>query len=103
MQRVIKVRYTHPFIKKPLSNSLILEQKGYKCDCGRTFYQYTDLLYHYHPGEDPEPRPPLPEPQPRIRSFSRMPIDPAEFPTPEFAEKGKLSKRRWMSAISQKH
>jgi len=64
------------------------KQKGYKCDCGRTFYQYTDLLYHYHPGEDPEPAPPLPQPQPRIRSFSRPPIEPSEFPTPDFAEKG---------------
>jgi len=64
------------------------KQKGYKCDCGRTFFQYTDLLYHYHPGEDPEPAPPLPQPEPYVRRFSKLPIDPAEFPTPAFAEQG---------------
>ncbi|KAI6173912.1 hypothetical protein M3Y98_01133300 [Aphelenchoides besseyi] len=66
-----------------------LKQKGYKCECGRTFYQYTDLLYHTHPGEEGHANPPpLPEPQPVRRSFSRPAIDPAEFPVPEFAEKG---------------
>ncbi|KAI6191405.1 hypothetical protein M3Y97_00224800 [Aphelenchoides bicaudatus] len=64
------------------------KQKGYKCDCGRTFFQYTDLLYHRHPGEDDPPEVPLPAPLPPARSFSRPLIDPAEFPTPEFAEKG---------------
>uniref|UniRef100_A0A0K0FIP5 Zinc finger protein unc-98 n=1 Tax=Strongyloides venezuelensis TaxID=75913 RepID=A0A0K0FIP5_STRVS len=27
-------------------------QKGYKCDCGRTFHNYTDMLYHKHDGDD---------------------------------------------------
>uniref|UniRef100_A0A0N4ZBM4 Zinc finger protein unc-98 n=1 Tax=Parastrongyloides trichosuri TaxID=131310 RepID=A0A0N4ZBM4_PARTI len=26
--------------------------KGYKCDCGRTFHNYTDMLYHKHDGDD---------------------------------------------------
>jgi hypothetical protein len=82
-QKLTKVR--HLIYLLLLMNS---EQKGYKCDCGRTFFQYTDLLYHYHPGEDPEPAPPLPQPEPRVRPFSRLPIDPAEFPTPGFAENG---------------
>jgi len=67
-----------------------LKQKGYKCDCGRTFYQYTDLLYHRHPGEEdpivlPMPAEPAP---PVLPSASSMAIDPASFPTPEFMEKG---------------
>ncbi|KAI1694197.1 zinc finger protein unc-98 [Ditylenchus destructor] len=68
-----------------------LKQKGYKCDCGRTFFQYTDLLYHHHPGEDPEPDSvPLPvRPADSIPpSSSRPAIDPAAFPIPEFMEKG---------------
>ncbi|KAI6243785.1 hypothetical protein M3Y99_00042600 [Aphelenchoides fujianensis] len=64
-----------------------LKQKGYKCECGRTFYKYTDLLYHTHPGED-EPQHALPEPTPVRRAFSRPAIDPSEFPVPEYAEKG---------------
>ncbi len=31
------------------------DSKVYKCQCGRGFYRYTDLLYHKHPGEDDEP------------------------------------------------
>ncbi|KAI1706982.1 zinc finger protein unc-98 [Ditylenchus destructor] len=64
-----------------------LTQKGYKCDCGRTFFQYTDLLYHHHPGEDPEPDT-VPRAAPILPSSSRPAIDPAAFPTPEFMEKG---------------
>uniref|UniRef100_A0AC35U5T0 C2H2-type domain-containing protein n=1 Tax=Rhabditophanes sp. KR3021 TaxID=114890 RepID=A0AC35U5T0_9BILA len=29
-----------------------VDQKGYKCNCGRTFHTYTDMLYHKHDGED---------------------------------------------------
>ncbi|CAJ0610581.1 unnamed protein product [Cylicocyclus nassatus] len=25
------------------------ETKGYKCECGRTFFSYTEMLYHKHP------------------------------------------------------
>lgn len=42
----------------PSSSSIFMfsiGEKGYKCDCGRTFSKYTDLLYHKHPGEDDEP------------------------------------------------
>jgi len=67
-----------------------LKQKGYKCDCGRTFYQYTDLLYHRHPGEEDPIVLPMPaEPAPSLfPSASTTAIDPASFPTPEFMEKG---------------
>jgi hypothetical protein len=67
------------------------KQKGYKCDCGRTFFQYTELLYHKHPGEDNDevvlPLPANPAP-PVIPSPSMPAINPAAFPTPDFAEKG---------------
>ncbi|KAI1701192.1 zinc finger protein unc-98 [Ditylenchus destructor] len=69
-----------------------LKQKGYKCDCGRTFNQYTDLLYHHHPGEDPDVEAYVPMPAepagPIVPSPSQPAIDPAAFPTPEFKEKG---------------
>ncbi|VDO98821.1 unnamed protein product [Soboliphyme baturini] len=29
-------------------------QYTYKCECGRSFAKYSDLLYHEHPGEDEE-------------------------------------------------
>ncbi|KAI1703117.1 Zinc finger protein unc-98 [Ditylenchus destructor] len=68
------------------------EQKGYKYDCGRTFNQYTDLLYHHHPGEDPDVEAYVPMPAdpagPIVPSPSQPAIDPAAFPTPEFKEKG---------------
>uniref|UniRef100_A0A1I7WLK5 C2H2-type domain-containing protein n=1 Tax=Heterorhabditis bacteriophora TaxID=37862 RepID=A0A1I7WLK5_HETBA len=25
--------------------------QGYKCECGRTFYSYTEMLYHKHPAD----------------------------------------------------
>jgi len=69
-----------------------LQQKGYKCDCGRTFYQYTDLLYHKHPEDEPDEFPlPLPQPpEPRVirHSFSKPAIPESEFPVPDFAVKG---------------
>uniref|UniRef100_A0AC34Q0E8 C2H2-type domain-containing protein n=1 Tax=Panagrolaimus sp. JU765 TaxID=591449 RepID=A0AC34Q0E8_9BILA len=69
-----------------------LQQKGYKCDCGRTFYQYTDLLYHKHPEDEPDEFPlPMPQPsEPRIirHSFSKPAIPESEFPIPDYAVKG---------------
>ncbi|KAI1701891.1 zinc finger protein unc-98 [Ditylenchus destructor] len=69
-----------------------LKQKGYKCECGRTFSQYTDLLYHDHPGEDPDVEAYVPMPAepagPVVPSPSHPAIDPTAFPTPEFKEKG---------------
>ncbi|KAH7728817.1 zinc finger protein [Aphelenchoides avenae] len=62
------------------------KQKGYKCECGRTFYQYTDLLYHRHPGEEPPQPPPLPQPEPSVRRSATL--DPSEFPTPQYMEQG---------------
>ncbi|KAF7634778.1 hypothetical protein Mgra_00005811 [Meloidogyne graminicola] len=47
-----------------------LKQKGYKCECGRTFFQYTDLLNHRHPGEDPQPEHLI---MPPINSFDSLP------------------------------
>lgn len=58
--------------------------KGYKCECGRTFHTYTDLLYHKHPGEDEESIERMPIES--SRSVSRIPE--SEFPVPEFIEKG---------------
>uniref|UniRef100_A0A915D5Q1 Zinc finger protein unc-98 n=1 Tax=Ditylenchus dipsaci TaxID=166011 RepID=A0A915D5Q1_9BILA len=81
-----------------------LKQKGYKCDCGRTFYQYTDLLYHRHPGEDGEPvSVPMPaDPAPPVIPSPSMPaIDPASFPTPDFMEKGVYSDIRSKPYICQ--
>uniref|UniRef100_A0A1I7SM53 Zinc finger protein unc-98 n=1 Tax=Bursaphelenchus xylophilus TaxID=6326 RepID=A0A1I7SM53_BURXY len=69
-----------------------VDQKGYKCDCGRTFYQYTELLNHTHP-DDPQPfygqaanQPAEEEQAVRIKPFSKIPE--TDFPTPEYAEKG---------------
>ncbi|CAD5229490.1 unnamed protein product [Bursaphelenchus okinawaensis] len=69
-----------------------VDQKGYKCDCGRTFYQYTELLNHSHP-DDPTPiysqavnQPGEDEQAARVKPFSKIPEN--YFPTPEFAEKG---------------
>ena len=28
---------------------MALDVSGYKCECGRTFYSYTEMLYHKHP------------------------------------------------------
>uniref|UniRef100_A0A7E4VSU0 Zinc finger protein unc-98 n=1 Tax=Panagrellus redivivus TaxID=6233 RepID=A0A7E4VSU0_PANRE len=84
-----------------------LQQKGYKCDCGRTFYQYTDLLYHKHPeDEDETPAFELPAPEPRaLRSvFSRPAYDPTAFPTPDYATQGYEPKhplRQWSDVRSR--
>uniref|UniRef100_A0A183BYU0 C2H2-type domain-containing protein n=1 Tax=Globodera pallida TaxID=36090 RepID=A0A183BYU0_GLOPA len=48
-----------------------LQQKGYKCECGRTFFQYTDLLYHKHPGED-EPYPSVPVPSASVTDIGPL-------------------------------
>ncbi|KAI3421222.1 Zinc finger protein unc-98 [Globodera pallida] len=86
-----------------------LQQKGYKCECGRTFFQYTDLLYHKHPGED-EPYPSVPVPSASVTDIgplvtSSPSIHPAEFPTPEFAEQGfepKYQLKRGLSDVRSK-
>ena len=69
-------------------------QKGYKCECGRTFYKYTDLLYHHHPGEDeplavpkPPPTPPLQPPSSLMLARSAT-IGHTDFPTPAFISEG---------------
>uniref|UniRef100_A0A914USH4 Zinc finger protein unc-98 n=1 Tax=Plectus sambesii TaxID=2011161 RepID=A0A914USH4_9BILA len=70
-----------------------IEQKGYKCECGRTFYRYTDLLYHKHRGEDDnmdetpvEARPMRTASQSAVSQCSRAPPDNQS--TPDFAERG---------------
>ncbi|KAL3072120.1 hypothetical protein niasHS_016295 [Heterodera schachtii] len=89
-----------------------LQQKGYKCECGRTFYQYTDLLYHKHPGEDEPLSAAVPVPSASLADFgaltmssSSAAIHPAEFPTPEFAEQGfepKYQLKRGLSDVRSK-
>ncbi|CAK5028668.1 unnamed protein product [Meloidogyne enterolobii] len=87
-----------------------LTQKGYKCECGRTFFQYTDLLNHRHPGEDPpEPAvPPIPslvETLPQLISSATLKAErEMELPTPEFKEKGfepKYQNRVWTDIRSK--
>ncbi|TKR72727.1 hypothetical protein L596_020134 [Steinernema carpocapsae] len=63
------------------------KQKGYKCECGRTFYAYTELLYHTHPGEDSR-RPGLPEPEPEPPAPANPAADPRNYPAPDFMTKG---------------
>jgi len=48
--------------------------EGYKCECGRNFFNYTDLLYHRHPGEDDEVAVHVPQPSPS----SIVPIVPLQ-------------------------
>jgi DNA-directed RNA polymerase subunit RPC12/RpoP len=66
-----------------------VDQKGYKCECKRTFYNYTDFIYHKHPEDEPDQFA-LPEPEPRIikYSFSRPAFNPEDFPAPDYAIKG---------------
>uniref|UniRef100_A0A1I8BL82 C2H2-type domain-containing protein n=1 Tax=Meloidogyne hapla TaxID=6305 RepID=A0A1I8BL82_MELHA len=87
-----------------------LTQKGYKCECGRTFFQYTDLLNHRHPGEDPpEPAvPPIPslvESIPPMMSSAALKMErEMDLPTPEFKEKGfepKYQNRVWTDIRSK--
>uniref|UniRef100_A0A915LJ22 Zinc finger protein unc-98 n=1 Tax=Meloidogyne javanica TaxID=6303 RepID=A0A915LJ22_MELJA len=87
-----------------------LTQKGYKCECGRTFFQYTDLLNHRHPGEDPpEPAiPPIPslvETLPQLISSATLKAErEMELPTPDFKEKGfepKYQNRVWTDIRSK--
>ncbi|CAJ0582968.1 unnamed protein product, partial [Mesorhabditis spiculigera] len=47
---------------------------GFKCDCGRTFFSYTELLYHRHPDEEPAPK--------RVQdSFQPVTSVPLQFPS----------------------
>ncbi|ETN79250.1 zinc finger, C2H2 type [Necator americanus] len=66
------------------------DMKGYKCECGRTFFSYTEMLYHKHP-EDIEKEkeekelygcPILVHP-----STSRVALL-QDMPTPAFVEQG---------------
>uniref|UniRef100_A0A183FZJ4 Zinc finger protein unc-98 n=1 Tax=Heligmosomoides polygyrus TaxID=6339 RepID=A0A183FZJ4_HELPZ len=50
--------------------------KGYKCECGRTFFSYTEMLYHKHP-EDIEK-----EKEDKVRKWD------GDMPTPAFIEQG---------------
>ncbi|VDK51430.1 unnamed protein product [Anisakis simplex] len=61
-------------------------QKGYKCECGRTFHTYTDLLYHKHPGEDDDEE--TTDNQLIVVNRSGQRIPETEFPIPRFVEKG---------------
>ncbi|KAK0402975.1 hypothetical protein QR680_016648 [Steinernema hermaphroditum] len=64
------------------------KQKGYKCECGRTFYAYTELLYHTHADEEPR-RPPMPEPEALpVPSSSNPAADARNYPAPDFMTKG---------------
>ncbi|MFH4977201.1 hypothetical protein AB6A40_003910 [Gnathostoma spinigerum] len=62
------------------------DMKGFKCECGRTFHTYTDLLYHAHPGEG------TPQNSAEVvnttQGTSSSKIPETEFPVPNFAEKG---------------
>lgn len=63
--------------------------KGYKCECGRTFHNYTDLLYHEHIGEQTHNQQQEQQPEPAVayqKSTSRIPE--SEFPAPDYAIKG---------------
>ena len=74
-----------PYIIAKLQTlNCFLDTNGYKCECGRTFHTYTDLLYHKHPGEDDDV--PVVEEAVVVRSRSRFPE--SEFPAPDFAIKG---------------
>ncbi|VDN02321.1 unnamed protein product, partial [Thelazia callipaeda] len=59
--------------------------KGYKCECGRTFHTYTDLLYHKHPEDENEEVIVSKEP---IKKPASSPVPEDSFPVPEFMEKG---------------
>lgn len=65
--------------------NLSSDQKGYKCECGRTFFQYTDLLYHKHDDEDEDEEP---VPPPKIVRPKKPVPDPSEFPAPDFMVEG---------------
>ncbi|KIH53987.1 hypothetical protein ANCDUO_15869, partial [Ancylostoma duodenale] len=73
-----------------LSEQKYADVKGYKCECGRTFFSYTEMLYHKHP-EDLEKEkeekelhgcPVLVHP-----STSRVALL-QDMPTPTFIEQG---------------
>lgn len=64
---------------------IVADLKGYKCECGRTFHSYTDLLYHKHPGDEDEGTVIATAP---IATKSAPPIPESDFPIPEFIEKG---------------
>ncbi|CAI4225446.1 unnamed protein product [Auanema sp. JU1783] len=63
--------------------------KGYKCECGRSFYSYTEMLYHKHP-EDIQVEKDARNSQTLIvaPSTSTLPVTLSDLPVPEFAEKG---------------
>uniref|UniRef100_A0A0N5AEA1 Zinc finger protein unc-98 n=1 Tax=Syphacia muris TaxID=451379 RepID=A0A0N5AEA1_9BILA len=65
------------------------QHSGYKCECGRTFHNYTDLLYHEHIGEQTHNQQQEQQPEPAVayqKSTSRIPE--SEFPAPDYAIKG---------------
>lgn len=62
-----------------------VDMKGYKCECGRTFHTYTDLLYHEHPGEDDVV---VVEPEHVVYKNTATRIPETEFPAAEFLIKG---------------
>lgn len=75
------------FIKSFIASRFCFpDLKGYKCECGRTFHTYTDLLYHKHPSDEDEET--IVTVAPIVTSKSAPRIPESEFPVPEFIEKG---------------